>query len=104
MSDIVERLNGQGRVLIDDREVAHVTYSIDVTQEYVDTSSMEGRSRIPGMKSASGQLQIFQGPIDLEMAQEWTLVLSDGRRCHCILSHVSLPSGPYTFTVSGPIG
>ena len=104
MSEIVERLNGSGTVLVEDREVAHVVYAIVVRQEYIDTSSFEGRSRVPGMKSASGQMQIVQGPIDLNMAQEWVLVLSDGRRCRCLLSHVRLPSGPYEFTVSGPIG
>lgn len=105
MQEVLEELSGSGRVLLGDRQVATVQYAIVVMQDYVETNSFEGRSRVPGMKSARGQLQVVNGPKDLEMAVEWTLVLSDGRRCHCVASgSLGITSGSYPFAVSGGIG
>lgn len=103
MQEIVEELSGNGRVLIGERQVATAVYVIVVTQEYIATNSFEGSGREPGLKSATGKLQVLIGAHDLELASEWTLVLSDGRRCRCVLRHASMPSGSFSFAVSGPI-
>jgi len=101
----IEELSGNGKILIGERQVATAAYGIVVAQEYIDTQSFEGHSRVPGLKSARGQLQVLSGPKDLEMAVEWTLVLSDGRRCHCVASgRLGITSGEYSFVVSGGIG
>ena len=103
MQKTIEELSGNGRVLIGDRQVATATYTIVVTQDYITTTSFEGSGLEPGLKSATGRLQVLAGAYDLEMASEWTLVLSDGRRCRCVLRRASRPSGPFSFAVSGPI-
>ncbi len=103
MGKLVEQLSGRGKVLVGEREIATANYSIDVYQDYIETNTRSGSGRIPGMKSASGQLNVVTGPVDLELSPEWTLVLSDGRRCKCVQLRMTLPGGAHTFNVSGNI-
>jgi hypothetical protein len=104
VSEVIEQLIGRGKVLLGERQVATAQYAIMVTQDFIGTSSYEGRSRVPGMKSANGQLQVTGGAKDLELAVEWTLILDDGRRCHCVASGTHrVGTGSHSFVVSGEI-
>jgi hypothetical protein len=103
VSETIEQLSGRGSVLLGERQVATVQYTIVVTQEYIDTSTFAERSRIPGMKSARGHMEVIGGARDLELANVWTLVLDDGRRCQCMLQNMKLTAATYTFSVMGAI-
>lgn len=104
MQRVIEQLSGNGNILVGERHVATAKYAIVVLQEYIETQSFEGYSRVPGPKSARGHLQVLNGPKDLALAMEWALVLGDGRRCHCIASgRYGGSSGVHPFVVSGEI-
>lgn len=99
-----ERLSGQGQVLIEDRSIATVMYSIEVTQKYLKAQTFERTEYVPGVKSTRGHMQVVTGARDLELADGCTLVLQDGRRVQCVLTHVNVMAGSFDFTVSSEIG
>jgi len=104
MREVLEELSGNGSILLGNRQIATAAYAIVVVQDYIETNSFEGKSRVPGLKSARGQLQVLNGPKDLELSLEWTLVMCDGRSCRCIaLSSRGIVSGAHSFVVSGEI-
>lgn len=104
MKKQIDRLAGKGKVLLGDRVLGPVQYTMIVYQEFIQASSFGGTEQVPGIKSISGDLRVLDGPKDLELASEWTLQLSDGRHCQCVATQSSLATGVHQFSVSGGIG
>ena len=91
--DFVENLSGSGQVFDGDKKVADVAYDINVYQDRVNTSSHDGNSSIPGLKTVVLHLDEPVGPVGRKL----TLVLNDGRKLDFLVRAYN------NFALTGPI-
>jgi len=91
--DLIETLAGKGQVFRGDKRISEVLYDINVYQERIDTSSHDGPSSIPGLKTATLGLNHHVG----DVGEKLTLVLEDGRKMDFfVMNHNNnyQPTGP----------
>jgi hypothetical protein len=100
--EVVERLSGEGKVLVANSEIASVSYSINVCLERIQIPTSSSRPRFSAMQVTVGQLTVLTGQANIGDNLDWILVLSDGRRCQCTFSNKA-SSGEIEFYVSGEI-
>lgn len=83
----IETLTGKGKLLQGEREI-DIRYQIDTFQDWIDTSTMAGKSSAPGLKSAEivGECGEY-----LEIGETYILVIADGRRCRVFAEQMVLP-------------
>jgi hypothetical protein len=77
---LVETLSGQGTVQ-DGSTAIPVVYHIEIYQKWIDTSSFEGKSAIPGLKQLRGSVEVVPPGQRLTVGATYSMQLSDGRRC-----------------------
>ncbi|MGD1154531.1 MAG: hypothetical protein ABSA41_01755 [Terriglobia bacterium] len=78
MAYLRERLSGKGRLFQNGKLLGAVQYEVRVYPVYVDTSTLEGPSRIPGVPRVECRLDPSPG---VSMShQRLTLVMDDGRK------------------------
>jgi uncharacterized protein YxjI len=96
----VGTLTGLGDLLEGDEHVAKAHYSITIWQERIDTSTLEKRSSIPGVKSATGGITVTTGASFLMVGDTFKLRLSDGKVCNVYIKSTTVGSGRYELAFS----
>lgn len=84
MSNAIERLTGNGKVMMGTTSVGDARYDIRIYQEYEEVQLLEGpKTRTPTMRSV--QLTLSPAPV-AGFGERLTLLLSDGRKLDFFLT------------------
>ena len=94
--ELIERLSGNGQVFRDEQKIAEVNYVIEITQEYLTISSLEGESEVEERKRIDGQITVVEGERNLTSGEIFSLKLEDGRKWN----FVATSGDPVTRTYS----
>ena len=95
MSDLLERLVGEGRVLKGDEFIATAQYEVRVYQTYVETRTLDkGRARIPSLSRAECRIIHPSPPIPVSR-DRLTLIMNDGRKIDFFMAghSTAMPTG-----------
>lgn len=87
MAELLEHLTGKGTVFNRQVEIAKVQYDVRTYQEYIDTTSTAGPSRIPGLRFSELTL-VSSNPIEMTR-DRLTLIMADGRKLDFIFHVVN---------------
>lgn len=79
---------GKARLLLNDVEIAQARYHFELRQPIEDTPTLAGPSTTPGLPRLEAHLTAVKGQ-PLELGQQYTLVLEDGRRGVCWFKNFS---------------
>ena len=66
-------------------------YHIEIYQEWMDASSLEGTAWQPGLKQLEASIEAIPDALGLELGKHYTLTLQDGRRCEFWIKGMQLP-------------
>lgn len=101
---VVERLNGFGKVTRGEIFLSDVRYSLQIVQEIIVSRSFSGTEEIPGFKEISGQIAVISGEKELMDGNIMTLLLEDGRKWKFIPLSGNLITGNYQVVNAGGEG
>jgi hypothetical protein len=77
---ILESPSGIGKVCKGDKELARVSYCLEVSQEIIEKMAQDGQSATSSMKIITGQFKIIEGTYMAIDGAVLTLHLEDGRK------------------------
>ena len=102
MSKNLERLSGDGDLLVGNRPVAHVRYRARVDQDIVRVQTSSGVENLGGGIEVTGSFGILSGSIP-DNAGDLVLRLNDGRTIPIFIDDGDWPSGPFSFVARGEL-
>lgn len=89
-TEVIERLEGAGRLRDKAGQTWDVDYAITICQEYHCSRTGAGESRVPGMRTIEGTIDGLDEVSLIGLCGEtFTLKLEDGRHWDCILMNTN---------------